>query len=167
MFTLVENSHWHCHCETLSLVDGCDVAIYVNNLLSELLHTKPRVVLVLLPTLTTKVFMILYTVWSKHWKNVYLSISAIWEMVERNEITVTWKVTQNSDYSIYIQQNNYIASISEISLPKERMSDLNSSLTETERTQYKSVNGQLNWVAGISRPDISFSVWEPVQSSKM
>ena len=79
-------------------------------------------------------------------------------MVERNEITVTWKVTQNSDYSIYIQQNNYIASISEISLPKERMSDLNSSLTETERTQYKSVNGQLNWVAGISRPDISFSV---------
>ena len=79
-------------------------------------------------------------------------------MVERNEITVTWKVTQNSDYSIYIQQNNYIASISEISLPKERMSDLNSSLTETERTQYKSVNGQLNWVAEISRPDISFSV---------
>ena len=79
-------------------------------------------------------------------------------MVERNEITVTWKVTQNSDYSIYIQQNNYIASISEISLPKERMSDLNSSLTETERTQYKSVNGQLNWVARISRPDISFSV---------
>ena len=33
------------------------------------------------------------------------------------------------------------------------MSDHNSPLTEAERTQYKSVVGQLNWVAGISRPE--------------
>ena len=40
------------------------------------------------------------------------------------------------------------------------MSDRNSPLTEAERTQYRSVVGQLNWVAGISRSDISFSVCE-------
>ena len=44
------------------------------------------------------------------------------------------ELPQNSDYSICIEQNNYIASISKISLPKERMSDRNSPLTEVERT---------------------------------
>ena len=50
--------------ETQSLVDGCDVAIYINNMLSELLHTKPNItyLLVLLPTPTIKFFMMLYTV---------------------------------------------------------------------------------------------------------
>ena len=40
------------------------------------------------------------------------------------------------------------------------MPDHNSLLTEAERTQYRSAVGQLNWVAGISRPDINFSVCE-------
>ena len=44
------------------------------------------------------------------------------------------ELTQNSGYSICIEQNNYIASISEIPLPRERMSDRNSPLTEAERT---------------------------------
>ena len=44
------------------------------------------------------------------------------------------ELTQNSDYSICIEQNNYIASVSEILLPKERMSDCNSQLTEAEGT---------------------------------
>ena len=38
------------------------------------------------------------------------------------------------------------------------MSDHNSPLTEAERTQYRSVIGQLSRVAGIARPDINFSV---------
>ena len=40
------------------------------------------------------------------------------------------------------------------------MSDRNSPLTAAERLQYRSVVGQINWVAGISRPDTSFSVYE-------
>ena len=40
------------------------------------------------------------------------------------------------------------------------MSDRNSTRTEAERTKYRSVAGQLNWVACISRPEISFSVCE-------
>ena len=38
------------------------------------------------------------------------------------------------------------------------MSDRNSLLTEAERKKYRSATGQLNWAAGISRPDISFSI---------
>ena len=64
-------------------------------------------------------------------------------------IELTW----NSDYNISIEQNNYIASISEISPPGERMSNCNSPLKEAERTQYRSVVGQLNWVPRISRTD--------------
>ena len=74
------------------------------------------------------------------------------------------ELAQNSGYSICIEQNNYIASISEISLPKERMPDRNSPLTEAERTQYRSFVGQLNWVAGIS-DQTSVSLFpRPVQS---
>lgn len=40
------------------------------------------------------------------------------------------------------------------------MSDRNSTRTEAQRTKYRSVAGQLNWVACISRPEISFSVCE-------
>ena len=50
------------------------------------------------------------------------------------------ELTKNSDYSISIEQISYTASISEISLPKEGMSDHNSPLTEAERTQYRSVS---------------------------
>ena len=40
------------------------------------------------------------------------------------------------------------------------MSDRNSLLTEAERKKYRSATGQLNWTAGISRPDISVSICE-------
>ena len=33
-------------------------------------------------------------------------------------------------------------------------------LTPSEKTLYRSIVGQLNWVAGISRPGISFAVCE-------
>ena len=41
---------------------------------------------------------------------------------------------------------------------KKRISNRNSPITEAETTQFKRPVGQLNRVAGISRPDISFSV---------
>ena len=40
------------------------------------------------------------------------------------------------------------------------MKDRKSSLTPNEKTLYSSTAGQLNWVAGYSRPDISFAVCE-------
>ena len=44
------------------------------------------------------------------------------------------ELTKNSDYSISIEQISYTASISEISLPKEGMSDHNSPLTSRKNT---------------------------------
>ena len=40
------------------------------------------------------------------------------------------------------------------------MKDRKSSLTASEKTLYRSIVRLLNWVAGISRPDISFAVYE-------
>ena len=75
-------------------------------------------------------------------------------------VFITIELTQNSAYSICTEQNNYIASISEISQLKQRMSHVNSPLTNAERTQYRSALGQLLWVPNISRQDISFHVCE-------
>ena len=67
---------------------------------------------------------------------------------------------QNSDISVKIDQNSCVDSIQEIALSKERMKNRKSSLTPSEKTLYRSIVGQLNWVAGISRPGISFTVCE-------
>ena len=70
------------------------------------------------------------------------------------------QLIQNDDFSLTINQNNYIDCISEIKLSNERLKEKNSLLSREEKTAYRSAVGQLNWVAGISRPDISFSVCE-------
>ena len=69
------------------------------------------------------------------------------------------QLIQNGDFSLTINQNNYIDCISEIKLSNGRLKEKNSLLFNEEKT-YRSVLGQFNWVAGISRPDISFSVCE-------
>ena len=74
------------------------------------------------------------------------------------------QLIQNDDFSLTINQNNYIDCISEIKSSYERYKisreKKNSLLSNEEKTSYRSDAGQLNWVAGISRPDISFSVCE-------
>ena len=70
------------------------------------------------------------------------------------------QLIENDDFSLTINQNNYIDCISEIKLSNERLKEKNSLLSREEKTAYRSAVGQLNWVAGISRPDISFSVCE-------
>ena len=70
------------------------------------------------------------------------------------------ELVQDSDFSITINQNNYINSITEIILPIERTKDKTSPLSDEENKSYRSAVSQLIWVAGISRPDISFSVCE-------
>ena len=64
---------------------------------------------------------------------------------------------QDNDLSITINQNNYVDSINPISTettnPKQ-------SLDAKQKTQLRGALGQLNWLAGISRPEISFYVCE-------
>ena len=66
-------------------------------------------------------------------------------------------VQQLTDKSIQIDQNNYIDSLKPTEIPKRPTT---SPLTEEERTKFRALIGQLNWVSNISRPDINFHVCE-------
>ena len=55
-----------------------------------------------------------------------------------------------------IDQNQYIASLKPIPMSKTRMLDKKENLTESEKKDYRSLVGQLNWVATHTRPDIAF-----------
>ena len=64
-------------------------------------------------------------------------------------------MVQDSDYSISINQNNYISSITETALlPIEGTKDKTSPLFNEGKKLHISAIGQLNCVVGISRPDI-------------
>ena len=68
------------------------------------------------------------------------------------------ELQQNDDYKIIICENSYNDSIKDKILDKERMKQVKDQLTEMERKDYRRAAGQINWVSGISRPDISFYV---------
>ena len=62
--------------------------------------------------------------------------------------------------SIKINQSSHIESIKPIYLSKERSAQRTETITDEEKSFYRGAIGQLNWVAGTSRPDISFAVCE-------
>ena len=57
-----------------------------------------------------------------------------------------------------IDQFQYISTINELQISNERKKNKEDSLTEREKSDFRSVIGQLNWVSTHSRPDISFGV---------
>ena len=67
-------------------------------------------------------------------------------------------ITQNTDFSISINQINYINTIQIIPISNTRRKEKLEPVTESERKQLRCAIGQLNWAAGITRPDISFAV---------
>ena len=69
---------------------------------------------------------------------------------------ISIELTQRTGFTITIGQKNYINSISEISFIKEQMFQSSDQLDEKERKDFRRAVGQLNWVSGITRPDISF-----------
>ena len=54
------------------------------------------------------------------------------------------QLIQNDDFSLTINQNNYIDCVSEINLSNERLKEKNSRLSNEEKTSYGSAVGQLN-----------------------
>ena len=68
------------------------------------------------------------------------------------------ELSQGDDYSICINQNKYIEGILPIELHKERKLQKDAELTMSEKRQFRGLIGQLNWISGMSRPDISFEV---------
>ncbi len=63
-------------------------------------------------------------------------------------------VKQNADKSITIDQRTYVNSITAMQLQGNRT--LDDLLTEGEKTQFRGLVVQLNWICGISCPEISF-----------
>ena len=68
------------------------------------------------------------------------------------------KMSQESDYSIRISQERYIEDkLQPIQISIERSKQKNNTVTKGERKQLRSLMGKINWVSGISRPDIGFN----------
>ena len=63
---------------------------------------------------------------------------------------------QLPDYSIIIEQKSFTDSIKYLDIDKNRRTS--DEVTESERTSLRAAIGQLNWIAGMSRPDLSFDV---------
>ena len=67
-------------------------------------------------------------------------------------------LVQKSDFSVSVNQESYIKSIEPISLERSRQLQKDEVVTEKEKSKLRSLVGQLNWITGISRPDIGFGV---------
>ena len=66
------------------------------------------------------------------------------------------ELLQNSDWSITVNQNNFANTIKKVQLSEGRQG--NDLLTKEEKEMFRSAVGQLTWLSGISRPEISFQV---------
>ena len=67
-------------------------------------------------------------------------------------------LVQKSDFSICINQGSYVESLEPISLDRSRKLQKDEPITVQERSKLRSLIGQLNWITGVSRPDIGFGV---------
>ena len=65
---------------------------------------------------------------------------------------------QKDDHEIIIDQNPYSSTLTPITLPKERERMKKDETNLEEKDEMKSKIGQLSWLAGITRPDISYRV---------
>ncbi len=72
---------------------------------------------------------------------------------------------QNDDMSIVVDQNSFASTLVPIPVPMDRLGDKVQRINSVEEKQLRSLIGQLNWLAGISRPEISFDV--SVMTSKI
>lgn len=69
-------------------------------------------------------------------------------------------VVTKPDNKFSLDQLNYCSTIKPLKLSSARLNNKKSELNEDERTQFRSLLGQLNWVATQTRPDIAFDVCE-------
>ena len=67
-------------------------------------------------------------------------------------------VLQHPDKSISLSQSSFIDSITPIAIPPDRLADKSSPLTKEEITQLCAAIDQLNWLATVSKQQISFEV---------
>ena len=68
------------------------------------------------------------------------------------------KLEQKSDFSITITHKDYIDSISPVSLTQDIYKNPKRKLSQAETTEFRGILGKLNWIAGMTRPKMSFFV---------
>ena len=76
------------------------------------------------------------------------------------------QLNQNRNFSISLDQQVYADSLQPVRVEKARIKDKNASLNVSEFKSLRSLVGQLGWLAGVSRPDISFAVSEASSALK-
>ena len=65
---------------------------------------------------------------------------------------------QNQDMSIVVDQNSYARTLTPIPVSTTRLHEKFEKISTLEEEQLRTLIGQLNWLSGISRPEISFDV---------
>ncbi len=65
---------------------------------------------------------------------------------------------QKEDFSIILSQQDYVDSLEEITIPLCKISDSQQLLSLKEIKSLRGALGKLNWLAGMTRPEISFAV---------
>lgn len=69
-------------------------------------------------------------------------------------------INQDDSMNVYVDQDTYINSIKPIDISAKRKSHKDQDLSDKEKTKFRALIGQLNWVATQTRPDVSFDVCE-------
>ena len=68
------------------------------------------------------------------------------------------ELSQQTDGTIHVNQEKYIEALAPIEIDKDRKQLKEEDLTAFEKRQFRGLVGQLNWVMGMTRPDIAFEV---------
>ena len=84
--------------------------------------------------------------------------------IKKENFRFCGKNVVQKDGEIFIDQMDAIEGVDYLVLPTERRKAPNSALTDSEKTAFRGLIGQLGWVARQSRPDIMVSVSLAAQS---
>ena len=109
--------------ETLSLSEGCDVAIYVDKLISELLYHDGKLLDITAYTDNQSLYDAAHSTKQTLEKRLLVDIAAIREMIERNEINVAW-IEKNKQISDVLTKAGASPNIIHDVLSSSKMTEL-------------------------------------------